>query len=201
MSGVWLASYWVLWLLVLGLVCIVVVLARQIGVLHMRLGPTGARTINAGPAIGALAPEINALDIDGRAVRFGGVHNKRTLLLFIAPKCPACSEVAPSVKAMARSERATLDVFFVSVVDDRLKLREFISKYDLQKIPCVLSEQAKVDYGVAAAPYAVLINERGVVVSKGITNHIEHLESLLNAAELGHATMESLMSQAPTTNQ
>src|ERR1700680_912503 len=153
MNGAWLASYGVLWLLVLALTCIVVVLARQVGVLHMRLGPTGARTINAGPRIGAVAPEINAVDIEGHSLKFGGARSKRTLLLFIAPGCPTCGEVAPSIRAIARSERATLDVILVSLMDDGPKIRDFLRKYELNRVPCVLSPEASHEYGVMAAPY------------------------------------------------
>jgi methylamine dehydrogenase accessory protein MauD len=193
MSGAWLASYWVLWMLVLALVFIVVVLARQIGVLHMRMGPTGARAGNPGPAIGALAPELSAADLDGRSVRLGGRSVKRTLLLFVAPKCPACGEVVPSIKALAKSERATLDIYLVSIISDIKKVREFMAKYKIHDIPCIISQEVNSHYGIITAPYAVLISETGIIVSKGIANHVEHLESLLNAAELGHPTMESLM--------
>ena len=43
MSGWWLASYLVLWALVIALAVLVLALARQIGTLHLRLGPRGAR--------------------------------------------------------------------------------------------------------------------------------------------------------------
>jgi methylamine dehydrogenase accessory protein MauD len=183
MSGVWLVSYWVLWLLVLALVCIAVVLARQIGVLHMRLGPTGARVTSAGPATGTLAPEISAVDLEGHPFTLGGIHDKRTLLLFISPQCPSCAEVAPSVRALARSERATLDVVLVSFVEDSPKILQFLKKYDFQRLTCVLSRRASREYGIFVTPYAVLLSQSGRIISKGVANHIEHLESLLNVAE------------------
>jgi len=155
MSEAWLISYAVLWSLVLMLVFIVVVLARQVGVLHMRLVPIGARSMNAGPDIGSLAPEINTFDIEGRPVRLGGLRDRRTLLLFISPNCPACGEIAPSVKALARSERTSLDVILVSIKDDIAKMREFLIRYGLEKFPCIVSERARIEYAAAAAPYAV----------------------------------------------
>jgi methylamine dehydrogenase accessory protein MauD len=191
MSGIWLVSYWVLWVLVLALVGIVVVLARQIGVLHMRFGPTGARTMNAGPGIGEHALETSALDMDGNPVRLGGAHEKPTLIMFISPNCPSCADVAPSIRAMAKIENSTLDILLVSIVNDKPKIQEFIAKHDLGSIPCVTSREVAIHYGVLAAPYGVLINQGGVVVSKGITNNMEHLESLLNAKELGQPSIQS----------
>jgi hypothetical protein len=71
-NGVWLASYLLLWVLVLSVVFAIIVLARQIGVLHMRILPAGARAVNAGPSIGSVAPEISTFDIEGHPLNLGG---------------------------------------------------------------------------------------------------------------------------------
>jgi methylamine dehydrogenase accessory protein MauD len=195
MSGAWLASYWVLWMLVLVLTFVIAALARQIGVLHMRLGPMGARTANPGPEIGAQAPELFAVDLNGQDVQLGGLRNRLTLLIFISPNCPSCSELAPSIRVMARSERSTLVVQLVSLSDDRPSLREFVAKHKLESIPCVPSKIVSERYGVLAAPYGLVISKHGIVLSKGIANHIEHLESLLNAAALGDVGTDNLIKQ------
>jgi hypothetical protein len=51
-TGIWLISYVALWLLVTLLLLAVFTLARQVGILHTRLGPVGARMVNAGLEIG-----------------------------------------------------------------------------------------------------------------------------------------------------
>jgi len=43
---------------------------------------------------------------------------------------------------------------------------------------------------VSRLPYAVLIDERGVIRAKGLVNSREHLESLFNAKELGVGTVQ-----------
>ncbi len=49
-------SQLVLWILVLVLSAAVVVLARQVGLLHERISPTGALALSKGPSVGAQAP-------------------------------------------------------------------------------------------------------------------------------------------------
>ena len=60
MSGWWAAAFVVLWILVAVLAIVVVALARQIGVLQLRLAPLGALEVDdEGPVLGE-APEARS---------------------------------------------------------------------------------------------------------------------------------------------
>src|SRR3712207_8950825 len=73
MSGWWLVSYVVLWALVVVLGVMVVALARQIGTLHLRLGPRGALEMDdEGPPLGEAPPVTEVTTIDGEAITVGG---------------------------------------------------------------------------------------------------------------------------------
>ena len=91
-GSVWVVSYVLLWLAVLVLGVAVVVLLRQIGVLHTRLRPLGVHHANRGPVRGELAPPV---DVDYGAA-------ERTLVAFTAPDCPVCHELLPSLRILAR---------------------------------------------------------------------------------------------------
>jgi methylamine dehydrogenase accessory protein MauD len=99
------ASYFVLWVLVLCLSATVYVLARHVGMLHIRTGNAGARATNDGPDIGARLAEVTANTLDGRPFTIGGAKGRHTLLLFISPRCFNCSELAPAFKSIARNEK------------------------------------------------------------------------------------------------
>ena len=89
------------WLLVLVLAAVVVALARQVGTLHLRLGPRGALEIDAeGPVLGEAPPPMPAVDDDGARVLVGGPGPAR-LVLFSSPTCAICREVAPGIGAAA----------------------------------------------------------------------------------------------------
>jgi methylamine dehydrogenase accessory protein MauD len=183
----------VLWILVLiELVCIIA-LARQVGVLSVRIGPTGARTMNVGPDIGIAAPPILALDINGREVTLGTVRGRRTLLAFVSPVCSTCARVVRGLNALWHSER-DLDIILVSNNDhDIAEVRAFAEEHHVTALPYVVSTDLSAAYQIQTTPYAVLVDADGIVRAKGLVNHIEHLESLLAAEESGHPTLEHLM--------
>ena len=67
MPGWWMAAFAVQWLLLIGLCVVVVALARQVGALHLRLGPLGALEIDdEGPPLGQTPPALRAKAADGR---------------------------------------------------------------------------------------------------------------------------------------
>lgn len=193
MTDIWLSSYLCLWILVVFLLLAVFTLARQIGLLHRRLPPFGAMMTNDGPEVGARAPELEAVDLRGRPAELGRNQGKKTLLLFVSPMCDACAELAPAVRRIWKSERQSLQVVIVSLNDDEAANQRFAARYKLRDLPYVMSRKVAVDYRILSAPYGLLIDQHGVIRAKGVVNNLEHLESLLNAGELGHSSQESLL--------
>ena len=92
-GSVWVASYVILWVLVLVLSVAVVALLRQIGVLHARLHPLGANFAGEGPALESTAPPID--DVTYRDAPL-------TLLTFTSPGCEVCKVLRPSLDALRR---------------------------------------------------------------------------------------------------
>lgn len=191
MTGTWLISYLALWLVVMLLLFALFVLARQIGLLHRRIGPLGARMTNAGPAVGERVPALHAVDLQGRPVELGYTRGKQTLVVFVSATCTSCTELAPAIRSIWKSERATHDVVLVSLGGDETTNRAFVARHKLSDIPYVVSSDLGLAYQVLTTPYGLLIDQQGILRAKGIVNHLEHLESLLNAAQLGHPSVES----------
>lgn len=193
MSSFWFVSHISLWLIVGFLLLAVFTLARQVGLLHRRMPPVGARLMNAGLEIGDQAPEINAVDLQGRPVRLGSAQGKRTLLAFVSPTCQACTDLAPALRSLWKSEQRTVDVVLVSTTGNEETNRRFAKRHRLEDMPFIVSPELGPTYHVAASPYALLIDEHGQVQTKGLVNNREQLESLLHAAELGYPSMEHLL--------
>ncbi len=191
MNGIWLVSYLALWLTVIFLLLAVLVLARQVGLLHRRLAPAGARMENAGLNIGEAAPELNALDLEGKPVSLGSKRGKWTLLVFVSPACQSCNGLGPALRSIWRNEHSTTEVVLISLAGDEKMNRDYVSRYKLQGIPFVVSQTIGLQYKVLAPPYGLLIDRDGIVRAKGVVNHLEHLESLINAGESGYPSMES----------
>lgn len=184
-------SYLALWLVVTALVALVLVLARQVGLIHRRFGPSSARTENSGPEIGEKIPELSAFDLEGRELTLGKAGPRGTLLTFVSATCTTCHELAPALRTVWKSERTRLNLCIVSMNGNEAANREFINRHKLNDVPYVVSVDIAAKFQIATPPYSLLIDKNGYLVAKGRANHLEHLESLLNATDLGYPTLES----------
>lgn len=193
MNSLMIASHVGLWIVVASLSVLMFALVRQVGLLHRRIGPSVARTGNDGPAIGDAAPVLNAADLDGGAVSLAMTRGKLTMLVFVSPSCPVCSELLPAVRSIWRRERTTIEVILLSLEADESANRDYIRSHKLEGMPYVIATNQVRQYGVLTPPHAVIVGADGLVKSKGLVNHLEHLESLLTAARLGMPTLDSYM--------
>ncbi len=156
MTGWWAVAFVVQWMMVVVLCAVVVALARQIGTLHLRLGPRGALEIDTeGPPLGDAPPARSAATLDGQQVTVGGPGPTR-LVVFASPTCALCDEVLPAIPAAAAAARA---------------------------VPLVLHDPELEDaYGVPGTPFIVVLDPLGVVQAKGTVNNLEQVEGLLETA-------------------
>jgi methylamine dehydrogenase accessory protein MauD len=187
------------WVFLLALGVGLLAVARQVGVLHIRVAPAGALATSGGPAVGDTIVKIDARSIDGAAVTIGG-HAHGTplrLLMFVSAQCPLCKNIIPMAKSFARDERVTLT--FVGD-DDVTTQRAMIAQHGLDGYAFVNGPDVGQAYGVAKLPFAVLLDAEGTILSKGLVNSREHLESLIVAHEMGIRTVQdyigSLKAQA-----
>ena len=184
----------VLWIVVAALAVVVLALVRQIGVLHQRIAPAGALMIGGGPKIGEAAPVLDVELLPGEKLRIGGEHprERSTMLVFVSPTCPVCKTLLPVIRSSRLAEHRWLD--FVLASDGDLDTqRRFVAEQRLQGFPYVVSAPLGIAYQVGKLPYAVLIDEHGLLRARGLINSREHLESLLQAAELGVASVQEYL--------
>lgn len=156
MTGWWAAAFVVQWALVIVLVVVVVALAREVGTLHLRLGPRGALEIDTeGPQVGGAPDPISARGVDGSPIKLGGPGAPR-LVLFSSPSCPICAEVAPGVPVAATTAGL---------------------------VPQIVHDPAAEEaYDVPGTPFIVVMDELGIVRAKGTVNNLEQVEGLVDSA-------------------
>ena len=156
MTGWWALAFVVLWLLVVVLCVVVIALARQVGTLHLRLGPRGALEIDdEGPALGEPLPSLETAAAHGGRVTLGGAGRPR-LVLFASETCAVCREVSPGIPVAAAAGR--LEGLVVHDPD------------------------AEQSFGVPGTPFVVVLDESGVVRAKGTVNNLEQVEGLVDTA-------------------
>jgi hypothetical protein len=156
MTGWWAVAFVVQWILVVVLAVVVVALARQVGTLHLRLGPRGALEIDTeGPPLGEPLPLLIARSAEGSGVQLGGPGAPR-LIAFSSSSCSVCAEVAPGIPAAAGAAG----------------LRALV----------IHDPNAERVYEIPGTPFLLVVDELGVVRAKGTVNNLEQVEGLVDTA-------------------
>lgn len=179
---------------ILSLAVVVFALARQIGVLHQRIGPAGALALSKRVQVGEKSPEFQLDTLDGEPIVIGAPSpdGRSTLITFLTPNCPVCARLLPALKSIARAESSWLRLVFASDGNPE-QHREFRRKNRLEDTTYVLSPELGMTYEIGKLPYGVLLDENGVVAAQGLTNSREHVESLFEAKRLGVGSIQEFL--------
>jgi methylamine dehydrogenase accessory protein MauD len=181
-----------IWVVVILLSVAVLSLARQVGVLHERVAPAGALMSGGGPGVGEQSPRLEAHALAGNAISIGGTlaTGRALLMLFVSQTCPICKKLIPIALDFAKSER--LNVLFVG--DAELsEQKKLIKQFGIDEHWFINGPEIGMSYRVDKLPYAVLLDDLGVIAAKGLVNSREHFESLIIAKETGFASIQSYL--------
>ena len=138
----------------------VLALAREVGLLRLRLGPGSALEIaEEGPPLFARTALINRFSPDPEATL--------ALAAFVSPGCHVCRALEPSIRALANDPRVA------------------VASFDEAGDAAVWSELE-----IPGSPFAVALDLDGTVLAKGTFNNLAQLESVLATAERRRAERE-----------
>jgi hypothetical protein len=138
---------------IVALAVAVLALAREIGLLRMRLGPEPALDVaEEGPPIGTRVPLMRRFD--------GDTHAPLALAIFSSEGCRLCETLTPVIAAFRREPGLAVEVF------DEARDAE---------VWRVL--------GIPGSPFAVAFDRGGAVRAKGTFNSYGQLESIVATAE------------------
>lgn len=184
------------WCVIAALAAILLALVRQVGILHQRIAPAGALTINQGVKIGAPAPAMTMKALDGADVSIGGgaPGMRSTLIVFVSPDCPVCATLLPALISIGRQESAWLRLVFASDGKQSDHLAFWRAKR-LDAFPYVVSTELGMAFQVAKLPHGVMLDENGILVSQGLVNNREHVESLFEAKRLKIASIQDYLAR------
>lgn len=194
MSGLIVALI-VQWIVLVVLCLMVLLLFRQVGLLHERLGPVGALSLPGGLAAGEAMPRFELLSLAGQSVPVGGIaaDGMLTFLFFVSPTCPVCKSLFPAFRALAR-EQGVRARFILASDGEADRQRAMVDEQKLGDFPFVLSTDLGRRIGVSRLPFAALVSADGTLIAKGLVNSREHLESLFEAADLNVASVQAYLS-------
>jgi hypothetical protein len=130
----------------------VLALAREVGILRLRVGPSAALEIAAeGPPLGSRATAIGPIPT--------GVPTELGLAVFVSDGCPVCATLGPALRGLDD--------------DPTIAVRIFDERTDAD---------AWEQLAVPGSPYAVALDPAGTVLAKGTFNNLAQLESVIATA-------------------
>lgn len=121
-----------------------------------------SRILRTGLPRGANAPEVRTPAIGGGELSLGAYRGRRVLLVFSAPDCGPCNELAPALQDL-HDNRRDLQILMIGRGDaeeNRRKAKEYRLDF-----PIGLQRNWEVSraFGIFATPAAFLIDEHGVI--------------------------------------
>lgn len=184
-----LISQILIWVFILVLAGAVLALARQVGVLHARIAPVGARTMAKGPQPGEAVPKVSGRTLAGTRMDIAAALSPGSLrlLLFVSPTCPVCKALLPTARKLAEQEG--LDLILVGDGEEE-EYRAMAERYGIAPERFINGPPVGRAFQVGKLPHAVLISEQGIIVAQGLVNTREHLESLIVAHETGLSSVQ-----------
>jgi methylamine dehydrogenase accessory protein MauD len=191
LSGIWVAAFVALWIIVAVLAVLVMGLLRQLGLMQLRLGiEPGVLITSEGLERGKGAPDFEASDVrTGQTVRTSEFRGRRLALVFLTPTCVACRELVPHLNDVARERRretAMLAVCFGATDACARLARETGIRVPLVADP---TNVVGAHYEVRSTPFAFLVDANGTILIRGIVNSWPQIEALLDEEGTFQGTM------------
>ena len=178
----WLVSYIILWLVTILLVVVVLAHSRMLGLLHYRFGPANAKQLADGPEIGKQFTKLSGIYPNQEKWNVKFPFDNDLVIVFVSPQCTTCNELLPHIKDFSHKQ-SSIKTVLVSTIDDLGMNRAYISYRGLEKLEYVISEKMGIDLNIEGVPYALYINQAGVLSAKGLVNNYENLLGLTKSAE------------------
>jgi methylamine dehydrogenase accessory protein MauD len=196
MYALGIAANVLLWLLVLFLAVVVLGTLRAVDRVRWRLqqleATTPSRLGRRGLRRGAKAPDFSLPSIKGGELALTHFAGRKVLLVFTQSGCAPCRQIVPELNDLHEEG----DVVVLVVNNGDLDTTERWARELGACFPVVVQQDFKLSrrYEVFATPFAFLINEAGVIRSKGIITERQHIDFVLSSvateAEIGHAETE-----------
>jgi methylamine dehydrogenase accessory protein MauD len=187
MSIFWLSSIVILWTVVLLLGFLLLGTLRALGLLTWRLDQLEATTPKRlgrdGLKPGKKAPDFTLPCADGKEVALHDFVGRKVLLVFTQSGCSPCQKIVPELNRLGKSDASQVVVINNGDTDATRKWSAEVGA----RFPVLAQDKFSISkkYEVFATPFAFLIDEKGVIASKGIINSRQHIRYVLSGARVG----------------
>jgi len=185
MTTPWLASYLILWGLVLGTGFLLLGTLRSLGRLQWRLDELEAtrpvRKGREGLPPGKQAPEFTLPSAAGGDVSLSDFAGRRVLLVFTQSGCGPCHKILPHLNRVQQNVDHQVLVVNSGEAEDAADM----AAESAAGFPILTQEEWRISkqYQVFATPYAFVVDESGVIAAKGVVSTPQYIRYLFEAAQ------------------
>jgi methylamine dehydrogenase accessory protein MauD len=189
MSIFWVLSIVILWAVVLFLGFLLLGEIRALGLLSWRLeqleATTPKRLGRDGLKPGKKAPDFTLPSAEGGKVALRDFAGRKVLLVFTQSGCSPCQKVVPELNRLESHGDSQVVVVNNGDAEATRKWSQEVGA----RFPVLAQDQFSISkkYEVFATPFAFLINEKGVIASKGIINNRQHIRYVLSGTRGGES--------------
>jgi methylamine dehydrogenase accessory protein MauD len=182
MSTFWLVSNLALWVVVALLGFLLLGALRAVALLRWQVDQLQATNPNrpgrSGLRPGKKAPDFTLPVVCGAEVALHHYAGRKLLLVFMQPGCGPCHQIVPELNRLHRAG----DVQVLVIHNSENEAVQRWTKEHQPGFSVALQERFNVSkrYEVFATPFAFLIDERGVIASRGIVSTKQYLGFVLN---------------------
>jgi methylamine dehydrogenase accessory protein MauD len=188
MQSIWLIAFVALWVVVLFLGFLLVGTLRALGLLTWRLeqleATTPRRVGRDGLKPGKKAPDFALPGADRKEIALRDFAGCKVLLVFRQLGCSPCTHIVPELNRLRGS---AVQVVVINNGDPEAT-RKWGEELGV-RFPVLAQDCFSVSkrYEVFATPFAFLIDEKGIIASKGIINTRQHIRYVLSGARPGQS--------------
>lgn len=171
-------SYVLLWVVQILTVLVVAGLARQVGLIHLRVKPVGAGKLEQGPSVGARVNLLPLETLRGQPIQSFDT-SKLILLVLVNPTCSLCAPVLTGLPRLRKAESRKISLL-VAVDNEAKDGLAYLSTYGLGD---GIATRELTLPSIDTRPFGVVLSPDQVVLTSGVMNSLEQLEELLEEGE------------------
>jgi methylamine dehydrogenase accessory protein MauD len=190
-----LLSQLALWVIILLMAFLLVGTLRSLGQVRWRLaqleGAMPGRVGRRGKRIGSKAPDFLLPSVQGEEVSLRDFIGRRVFLVFIRPGCAPCNRIIPALNQLHK--KGDYSVLAITIGEVEI-LRQWVDEVGAE-FPVLIQKNLAVSrwYEALATPFVFLIDEQGIIISKGIVSDGRDIGIVLSrVAEDSEAETEDL---------
>jgi hypothetical protein len=187
-EGIWTYVLAVIWLVLITQTGMIVVMARYLRHQYTLTAQNNADLDTIGPRIAVPLPRVEAMGLDGNRVSLGGMMGRRRLLIFLSPGCTVCTAILrelPSVDVPSGTE------VVLGFDGKRERVQDIVSHHAVS-FPTLLDEKRAIQkrLEITLIPFALVVDEEGYVVEKGIPRGAREIQLLLAGSGRPSSTLQ-----------